>query len=263
MKGFRPIVALGLLQWAGIVHAWEGKVFVVNGKKVTVSSTDTGSLKPGRQLYILHNKTVLGHGRVDAFFHTRVEMTLRSGEARKGLRVTDQRPRQEAPGRTVNILRDPRSGYEVAFPSDWKTHQPQPDNPALQMLLSPDEKTSIVINPFAQFGGNKAADYLKQYADRSGLGEPIRFGEINEEAQSNGAEAAHEGIYLWQGKPTVVLVYTKGDRAYLVQFRNYIRTHPQFSQRNEDDAFRILDSFRIGKIKTQKESVGEGKITPQ
>ena len=131
------------------------------------------------------------------------------------------------------------------------------------MLLSPDENTSIVINPFTQFGDNRAADYLKQYADRSGLGEAIRFGEIDEEAQANGADAAHEGIYLWQGKPTVISVYTKGDKAYLVQFRNFIRTHPKFSQRNEDDAFRILNSFRIGKIKTQKEAIGEGKIKPQ
>lgn len=259
----RPAFFLAIALLTFTLDAWEGKVFVVNGKKVTVSSTDTGSLKPGRQLYVLNNKTVLGHGRVDAFFHTRVEMTLRSGEARKGLRVTDQRPREDAPGRTLNILRDPASGYEVSFPSDWKTHQPQPDNPSLQMLLSPDENTSIVINPFTQFGGNRAADYLKQYADRSGLGDAIRFGEIDEEAQANGADAAHEGIYLWQGKPTVVSVYTKGDKAYLVQFRNFIRSHPKFSQRNEDDAFRILNSFRIGKIKTQKESVGEGKIAPQ
>ncbi len=242
--------------------AWEGKVFRVEGRKVTIASTNTAGLKPGRQLYVLRGKQILGHGRIDAFYHTKVEMTLRSGDAAKNLVVTDTPPQEEKDNRTLNILRDPRSGYEITFPSDWKTFSPQPDNVSLVQLLSADEKASIVINPFDRFGENTAADYLQMYATRSGLGSPLRIGEMNDEAQNFGAESGHEGIYFWNQKPTIVSVYLTANKAYLIQYRYFNRGHNKFSQKTEDDAFRVLRSFRIGKIKTKSESEsdGEGKV---
>lgn len=254
------ILAVTVLPFS--LAAWEGKVFQVNGRKVTIASTNTAGLKPGRQLYVMRGKQILGHGRIDAFYHTKVEMTLRSGEATKGLVVKDSRPQEEKDSRTLNILRDPRSGYEIAFPSDWKTFSPEPDNTSLVQLLSADEKASIVINPFDRFGENTAGDYLQMYAKRSGLGDPLRFGEMNEEAQNFGAESGHEGIYFWNQKPTIVSVYLTASKAYLIQYRYFNRGHNNFSQKTEDDAFRVLHSFRIGKIKTksESESAGEGKI---
>lgn len=244
------------------LSAWEGKVFKVDGRKVTIASTNTAGLKPGRQLYVIREKKILGHGRIDAFYHTKVEMTLRSGQAAKGLVVTDQRPQDHKDNRTANLLRDPRSGYEIAFPSDWKTFSPQPDNTSLVQLLSADENASIVINPFDRFGQNTAQDYLQMYTSRSGLGNPLRIGEINEEAQNFGAESGHEGMYFWQNKPTIVSVYLTADKAYLIQYRYFNQGHKDFSKKTEDDAFRVLHSFRIGKIKTKSESeaASEGKI---
>jgi len=258
----RLILLFALLALLPYLSAWEGKVFRVDGRKVTIASSNTAGLKPGRQLYVMRGKQIFGHGRIDAFYHTRVEMTLRSGAATKGLVVTDMRPQEEKDGRTLNILRDPRSGYEIAFPSDWKTFSPQPDNTSLVQLLSADENASIVINPFDRFGQNTAGDYLQMYAKRSGLGDPLRIGEIDEEAQSFGAESGHEGIYFWHQKPTIISVYLTANNAYLIQYRYFNRGHKDFSQTTEDDAFRILRSFRIGKIKTklESESAGEGKV---
>ncbi len=86
------------LRWlilaSGIIplFAWEGKVFQVSGKKVTIASLQTSGVRAGTRLYILKDGKEVGQGRVGNVFHTKVEMTLVSGVAEKGLAVTDKKP---------------------------------------------------------------------------------------------------------------------------------------------------------------------------
>jgi len=77
--------------------AWEGKVFEVRGKKITIATSQTGQVKSGTKLYVVQNGKEVGQGRVTANFHTKIEMTLSSGRAEKDYTVTDKNPGPEKP----------------------------------------------------------------------------------------------------------------------------------------------------------------------
>lgn len=89
------------LRWlilaSGIIplFAWEGKIFQVSGKKVTIASSQTSGVRAGTRLYILKDGKEVGQGRVGNVFHTKVEMALISGAVEKGLIVTDKKPGAE------------------------------------------------------------------------------------------------------------------------------------------------------------------------
>lgn len=77
------------------LFAWEGKVFDVSGKKVTIASSQTSGVRAGTRLYILKDGKEVGQGRVGNVFHTKVEMTLVSGVAEKGQIATDKGPSKQ------------------------------------------------------------------------------------------------------------------------------------------------------------------------
>ena len=78
------------------ICAWEGKVFDVQGKKVTIASSQTAGVRAGTRLYIIKDGKEVGQGRVSAVFHTKVEMTLTSGTAEKNLKVGTVSPAKQA-----------------------------------------------------------------------------------------------------------------------------------------------------------------------
>lgn len=74
------------------LFAWEGKVFQVSGKKITVASSNTAAVRAGMKIYILKNGKEVGQGQITQVYHTKVEVTMLSGIAGKSLIATDNKP---------------------------------------------------------------------------------------------------------------------------------------------------------------------------
>jgi len=89
----RPLKLLILIALVSVeVFAWEGKVFQVEGKKVTIASSQTSGVKNGTLLYVVKDGKEIGQGRVAKVFHTKIEIHLTKGSAEKGLVVTTLAP---------------------------------------------------------------------------------------------------------------------------------------------------------------------------
>lgn len=80
-KNSMRFLCLAALFFVFPLLAWEGKVFDVSGKKVTIASSQTSGVRTGTRLYILKDGKEVGQGRVGSVFHTKVEMTLKGGNA--------------------------------------------------------------------------------------------------------------------------------------------------------------------------------------
>ena len=84
VKRIYPILAAVVLSLNAGLYAWEGKVFAVSGNKVTASTQDSSKLKSGATVYILKDGKEIGQGKVTKLFHTKVELVLTQGVAKKG-----------------------------------------------------------------------------------------------------------------------------------------------------------------------------------
>jgi hypothetical protein len=82
----KQTIRIGIFYSVSVViplFAWEGKVFEVSGKKVTIASSQTSGVRAGTRLYVLRDGKEIGEGRVGGIFHTKIEMTLTSGSMGK------------------------------------------------------------------------------------------------------------------------------------------------------------------------------------
>lgn len=91
---FQIILLILLFLAAGSgIHAWEGKVFKVNGEKIVVYSSATSKLNFNTEIYFLQNGRVVGTGKVTRIQHSSIHAALVSGGAEKGLLATDIAPK--------------------------------------------------------------------------------------------------------------------------------------------------------------------------
>jgi hypothetical protein len=107
----RKKVCIGVLMCAaftGSLAAWQGKVFSVAGKTVTVYAENTAAIKNGMKLYILNAGKVVGEGRVTTVLHTNIKITLSSGTAQAGLIVTLKAPMPVKTAMPGKPAEDPR-----------------------------------------------------------------------------------------------------------------------------------------------------------
>ncbi|MBL8032164.1 MAG: hypothetical protein JNJ69_00575 [Leptospiraceae bacterium] len=74
---------------ATALSAWEGKVFSVREKKVSISTGSGNLLHRGKRIYFMRSGTVTGQGQVVEVFHTRVEALVISGYVEKESIATD------------------------------------------------------------------------------------------------------------------------------------------------------------------------------
>lgn len=88
----KVFLMLILLSYAPSAYAWSGKVFSVNGKTITVATTDSSKTKIGMIVYIVAEGKEIGRARVGKAFHTKIEAVLQSGKAEPGNLVTDSDP---------------------------------------------------------------------------------------------------------------------------------------------------------------------------
>lgn len=96
------IAALGLVLLSTQIIAWRGKVFAVNGRKVTVISSSKNQPGIGAKIFITLEDFEIGHGVVSANFHSKTEVTLKSGKAMVGAIVIDQIPAKPAEKKVVS-----------------------------------------------------------------------------------------------------------------------------------------------------------------
>lgn len=89
--------------------AWEGKIFSIESKKVTIATMDSSATRPGMILYMLRDNKQIGYGKVTGVFHSRVEMRMLLGQPIKGLKVID-----------VNIGKTGLGNEDVAKPLRYK-----------------------------------------------------------------------------------------------------------------------------------------------
>lgn len=88
----RFCLSLGLA-FSSSVAAWEGRIFSIDGKIITVATTDSSKLNVGAALQILQNGKIVGHGKVTKIFHSKVEMTLTNGLVAVDFIVSDENTR--------------------------------------------------------------------------------------------------------------------------------------------------------------------------
>lgn len=92
MHAFKLSAILVLFSFFCEAHAWNGKVFSVSGKTITVATNDSAKTKTGMVVYIVVDGKEVGRGRVGKVFHTKVEIILQSGKAAAGYQVTSTKP---------------------------------------------------------------------------------------------------------------------------------------------------------------------------
>ncbi len=84
------ILLVAPILFAGQILAWRGKVFAVDGRKVTVTSPSKGQPSVGVRLYIIQDGAEIGQAVVAKNFHSKTVMTIKSGKAVMGATVTDR-----------------------------------------------------------------------------------------------------------------------------------------------------------------------------
>lgn len=107
MRATKSVIVILLISFASSVHAWSGKVFSVNGKNVTVATSDSSKARTGMVVYIVVDGKEVGRGRIGKAFHTKVEITLQSGRAQPGNIVTDVSPVAAIPVKKEEPKKDP------------------------------------------------------------------------------------------------------------------------------------------------------------
>lgn len=92
MRIINLLAVVFLLFEVSALYAWSGKIFSVNGKTITVATSDSAQTQAGVVVYIVADGKEIGRGRVARVFHTKVEIVLQNGQAAPGQLVTDVKP---------------------------------------------------------------------------------------------------------------------------------------------------------------------------
>lgn len=77
---------------ASSLFSWDGKVFAVKGKEVTVIGDGSARLRMGQKIYFYKGDSVKAEGTVRMALHTQAKVTLTSGSAIKGYIAKDTNP---------------------------------------------------------------------------------------------------------------------------------------------------------------------------
>lgn len=138
-------------------------------------------------------------------------------------------------------------GFEVTYPSGWKKTHPKKTNQSLVEFTSPDGHNRVIVNPMPNGQNISAIDYLKGMQQQSGI--PIKaikgIGEMTGVVVQNAnADTAARALYTFD-VVNMTTLFTAQKIAYMVISEGPYKEQKGFSAKNNDEAARIVNSFRI------------------